>query len=479
MNHETLIAVGVLVLAGLTGYGVVEYLRRKKREKAQANRPAPKPAKKPKAPKHQPSVWTRTDAHKVVADKVALTQPAIPDDFPIMSDDWFVWDTWPLMNEKNEPVKYNGWNVIFSLVAPRDKTTKNITEDFNNRHGKARIGVWISRDAKSWQFNGLLFDGCHSLGEQEWAGCTVLNKDNEITVYYTAKYATNSIPTKVTGKIHSDGEGVFFTGFRDFIHLFEADGVWYQTYEQNEMYGFRDPWFFRDPKDGKAYLLFEGNVAGVRGSHVVTQRDIGKNKEHVPDGARFQTANIGIARAVDDKCEQFELLPPLITAVGVNDQTERPHMVFKDGKVYLFTISHAFTYAEGLKGPDGVYGFVADDIFGPYKPMNGSGLVLGNPSQAPYQSYSHYVMPNLLVESFIDSTPWAHSQDKGAYRVGGTLAPTVRIELKGDTSQVVESLGYGYIPEMTQAIYRDDKVVRVKDQPSETKPVSADPHGSK
>ncbi|WP_183133200.1 glycoside hydrolase family 68 protein, partial [Pseudomonas savastanoi] len=48
--------------------------------------------------------------------------------------------------------------------------------------------------------------------------------------------------------------------------------------------------------------------------------------------------------------------------VGVNDQTERPHYVFQDGKYYLFTISHKFTYAEGLTGPDGVYGFVGEHL---------------------------------------------------------------------------------------------------------------------
>ena len=422
-----------------------------------------KKAKQDVGMNHKPSLWTRAQAKLVKGDHVPTTQPLIPDDFPIASEDWFIWDTWPLMDEANRPVKYNGWNVIFSLVAPRDKTTPNITEDFNNRHGKARIGVWVSRDALSWKFAGLLFEGSDSLGDQEWAGCCVLNEDNNISVYYTAKYSEDSVPTKVTGKIHSDSFGVWFSDFRDFVELFHADGVWYQTYKQNNYFGFRDPFFFRDPKDGQAYLLFEGNMGGDRGSHVITNAEKGKGNEHevVPNGARYQTANIGIARAIDENCDQFELLPPLLTAVGVNDQTERPHVVFQDGKVYLFTISHAFTYAEGLKGPDGVYGFVADSLFGPYKPLNKSGLVLGNPSQGPYQSYSHYVMPNGMVEAFIDSIAWTHGgHPKGDYRVGGTWAPSVQIEMNGDTTQVVEEYDYGYIPEMTQRVYRKDTAVR-------------------
>lgn len=130
--------------------------------------------------------------------------------------------------------------------------------------------------------------------------------------------------------------------------------------------------------------------------------------------------------------------------MGVNDQTERPHYVFQDGKYYLFTISHKFTCADGVTGPDGVYGFVGEHLFGPYRPMNASGLVLGNPPAQPFQTYSHCVMPNGLVTSFIDSVPTTGED----YRIGGTEAPTVRILLKGDRSFVQETYDYGYIPAM-------------------------------
>ncbi|MEX5538693.1 glycoside hydrolase family 68 protein, partial [Pseudomonas syringae] len=108
-----------------------------------------------------------------------------------------------------------------------------------------------------------------------------------------------------------------------------------------------------------------------------------------------------------------------------------------------------YTYADGLTGPDGVYGFVSEDLTGPYRPMNSSGLVLGNPSSQPYQTYSHYVMPNGLVTSFIDTIPVDfETSEHLKYRIGGTEAPTVRIELQGDRSFVRETLDYGYIPAM-------------------------------
>ncbi|WP_029770068.1 glycoside hydrolase family 68 protein, partial [Pseudoalteromonas sp. TB25] len=93
------------------------------------------------------------------------------------------------------------------------------------------------------------------------------------------------------------------------------------------------------------------------------------------------------------------------------------------------------------------------------QPMNqGSGLVLGNPTNLNYwpgspfapdynqhpgqfQSYSHYVMPGGLIQSFIDTIGTQEN-----FRRGGTLAPTVRIEINGDSSEVDYSYsvnGYG------------------------------------
>jgi levansucrase len=154
------------------------------------------------------------------------------------------------------------------------------------------------------------------------------------------------------------------------------------------------------------------------------------------------TGNVGLARATDATLRSFELLPPLISANCVNRQTERPHFVFRDGLSYLFTISHLSTFAPGLTGPDGVYGFVGESLRSDYLPMNGSSLVLGNPDAAPLQQYSEFVMPNLLVESFIDQVPLPG----GGIREGGTLARTLQIDLEGQRSYLVGQLDYGYIP---------------------------------
>ncbi|WP_269915122.1 glycoside hydrolase family 68 protein [Acinetobacter sp. HY1485] len=407
---------------------------------------------------YQPTIWTRADALKVHEDDPTTTQPLVPANFPIMDNRLFIWDTMPLRTLDGTIVSIDGWSVIFTLTAVRDPkrfTDKNgkydITADWEDRHGRARICFWYSRDGKSWKFGGRVMKEGVSPTSREWAGTPILlNNNGDVDLYYTCVTPGATI-CKVRGRLVASQNGVTVENFTKVKSLFEADGTYYQTEKQNPYFNFRDPSPFIDPVDGKLYMVFEGNVAGDRGSHIVGDAQIGKVPPQHTDvgGARFQVGCIGLAVATDLTGDQWEILPPLVTAVGVNDQTERPHYVFKDGKYYLFTISHKFTYADGLSGPDGVYGFVSENLTGPYRPMNSSGLVLGNPSSQPYQTYSHYVMPNGLVTSFIDSVPVPTPNPKDLqYRIGGTEAPTVRIELEGDRSFLIETLDYGYIPPM-------------------------------
>jgi levansucrase len=391
------------------------------------------------------AVWTRAQALKVTSNDTN-TKPQIQPGFPVMSQDVWVWDTWPLTTLGSRPVKYKGWNIIFSLTAPR-------SIPFGDRHWYARIGFFFSRDAKSWRWGGHLFPQGTSFGSREWAGSTVLTGDR-VTTFYTASGKDN--PTHVdpsdplqrlataSGTIHADDQHVWFTGFRNHKIIAEADGHFYQTLQQSQagpiIYAFRDPFVFRDPADDQVYMLFEGNTAGVSGSHPCTSREIGQVPpgHTVPSDAALYTGNIGLARARSASMRSWQLLPPLLSANCVNQQTERPHLVIKDGRYYLFTISHKFTFAPGLTGPDGLYGFLGDGLRSDYRPLNASALVLGNPAAAPVQQYSEYVMPNWLVESFIDTLP--------GEIFGGTLAPTLRLTVEGANTYLSEVLDFGYIP---------------------------------
>ncbi len=72
-------------------------------------------------------------------------------------------------------------------------------------------------------------------------------------------------------------------------------------------------------------------------------------------------------------------MPPLVEANCVNQELERPHMVTKGNKYYLFTDTHLNKFAPGTSGPKGLFGFVPDSLVGSYQPLNDSGLVVANP----------------------------------------------------------------------------------------------------
>jgi levansucrase len=406
------------------------------------------------------AVWTRAQALKVRLDPTN-TKPRIPADFPVMTDEVWVWDTWPLTNLGTKPISYKGWNVIFSLVAPR-------TLGFQARHEVATIGYFFSRDAKTWEYGGTVFPRGTARGARQWAGSAVLIGD-EVNLMYTASGDNENPPVPdpnwqqnanqrialASATIRANEDGVWFAGqsFRNSRIVAEADGRYYQTEAQAAggptLMAFRDPFLFRDPADDQIYMLFEGNTGGPVGSHTCTPQELGPLPpgHEVPANANRYTGNIGLARATSANLRRWELLPPLLSANCVNQQTERPHLVIEDGAYYLFTISHTFTYAPGLTGPDGVYGWLGDSLRSNYQPLNASALVLGNPADAPFQAYSEYVMPNWLVEAFIDQVP----DGSGGLRDGGTLAPTIRLEVDGTNTYVVEVLDYGFIPAMANA----------------------------
>lgn len=435
--------------------------------------------------------WTRADARQIMVTQNdttvatgensmpdSVTMPEIPKNFPIMNEEVWVWDTWSLTDAHANQMSYKGWDVIFSLVAPR-------TIGFDDRHQHARIGYFYRHSNADpntqWTYGGYLFPDNTSVSTTEWSGSTRLMQGNKVRVFYTATTfgtprpgtaAKPAVIATVEAQIKATKSGVTFSHFGDHKTILEPDGKWYQTKEQNPYFSFRDPFTFEDPANpGKTFMLFEGTGAGVPGEAetLITKEDLGYREgdpyaENVDEvngmGVFWQRGNIGLAVATNKELTAWKMLPPILTAYGVNDQTERPQMLIENGNYYLFTISHQYTYAAGLRGPDGVYGFVGKGIRSDFQPMNGSGLVLGSPTdlnlpsarpedpqpgqnQRQFQAYSHYIQPGGLVQSFIDNVEG---------RRGGTLSPTVKINYSGATSSVDYSFGdnglgpYAYIP---------------------------------
>ena len=146
---------------------------------------------------------------------------------------------------------------------------------------------------------------------------------------------------------------------------------------------FRDPFHFRDPADGSDYLLF---TASLKAS------------------ASEYNGVIGIARAEGDGLDGWRIVaaadyPPMVSTMKWNARSCAVH----DGRYYAFWSTQRRTFAPGgPTGPNGLYGMVADSLFGHYRPLNGSGLVAANPLEEPLQTYSWWVTDDLEVAGFVD-----------------------------------------------------------------------------
>lgn len=393
----------------------------------------------------EPDRWTREEASAIeLTDDT--TAPVIDDGSDSISDDYWIWDTWPLRNRDGSITKIKGWQIVFSLTAPNDLVP-------GDRHNEATIRYFYSRDGKSWQEGGKAFDA--PLGHHQWAGSAMYDQsEGQIYHFYTAVSPEPEFRQRpalaIGASIETGPKDVELTGEQNHVIMGTPDGEMYQTLEQSQdqgiVYAFRDPWYFEHPETGEDLVVFEANTP-------TGSRD--------PSDPQSFNGNIGAMRATNDELTEWELLPPVLDAIGTNQQLERPHYVFDDGRWYLFTISHEFTFAPGLEGPDALYGFVGDSMYGDYEPLNGSGLVIANPEEAPFQAYSWLAMPqgdDLLVESFenfrgLDDTSQGEigldevghlPAEEQKELFGGTLAPSLRVKLDGTETRVVTELQDGH-----------------------------------
>ncbi|MFB6207221.1 MAG: glycoside hydrolase family 68 protein [Haloglomus sp.] len=393
------------------------------------------------------ATWTREQAAGIERHDDVVA-PIIYQPDSKVSDDYHLWDTW-LLRERDETVaSVDGYRVIFALTAPSDMLP-------GKRHDVATIRYFYSADGETWHDGGPVFDG-GALGSRQWAGCSLYD-GGDVYVYYTAAGRcdepeltyTQRIAMAAGGRVDTD-DGFAIEGPWDHSVLLEPNGEYYETEVQSRgmIYTFRDPWFFEDPATGQTHLLFEANTPVPGGSDACG----GDPAQQEFNGA------VGIADSPTGDPTAFEPRPPLLDSVCVNQELERPHVIVADGTYYLFISSHHHTFAPGLEGLDALYGFVADSLHGDYQPLNGSGLVLTNPANAPFQAYSWLAYPHqedVLVTSFFNYFDYERpSLDDVALlpeheqlrRFGGTLAPTVRLALDGRRTRIVDTLDHGHLP---------------------------------
>lgn len=385
------------------------------------------------------SLWQPQAASRISLDARNTIPYVIPPN-ELFERDLYVWDAWPLRTTDGVVATIDGWTVLIGLSSARSSDPK---WPFYTR---STWRYWFTKDG-DWQLGGKVFDRTEALGSRQWAGSSVFDADTgRVTFYYTAVGALDAKSLEddepalaypmghpaqgrpsivqrmaaVSAAISSGPQGVTFTDFDEHRLLLEADGKHYQTAEQSRadqvIYGMRDPWYWRDPKSGDNYILFTANAGFAPGTH---------------------NGVVGIARENGEG--GFDLLPPILGAPGVSSQLERPHLVRRDQRLYLLFSTHEFTFADGFSGPEGLYGFISHtgNITGPWEPLNGSGLVAGNPGSAGTMVYSYLTLPDGWVMSYLNTAAGQLTEDQPGEFFGGP-APMFRVAFDGVRTEIVD-----------------------------------------
>lgn len=325
-----------------------------------------------------------------------------------------LWDNWQITHEDGRIAILDGRQYWFFLSSPK-------FPDPGQRHDAARIRM-ASLGADGWRDHGfVLADGLNP-GTREWAGSAVLHDDGvTVTLFYTAagrRGESNSFEQRLfaaEGTLGSDGPD----DWQNPREIVKADGVRYVVAREADgrpgmIKAFRDPAWFRDPATDKRHILFTGSAGW--------------------SDDEFNGV-VGVATLIDG---EWQLEDPLIEAVGVNNELERPHVVVKRGLYYLFWSTQRRTFSPGSPaGPNGLYAMVAKQLSGPWLPVNGNGLVAGNPAAEPTQGYSWWVTGEGEVWSFVDH--WGMEgrsfDDHPALlrqQFGGTPGPVFRLAFAGE-----------------------------------------------
>lgn len=370
------------------------------------------------------AAWTQEHVSRIAQQDFATVRTIREHDARPLLPGILLWDMWPIQLPDGRIADIDGGSLWMALAAPA-------RSDPALRHFEARIRLLrLKNDV--WRDLGWALPEYDNAFEREWSGTALLN-DGMVSLFFTAAGHANHPGGyqqrlfETHGHLQPDGHILGWSVPRESL---SNHGEFYEIADQQDgelgkIIAFRDPAYFCDPADGREYLVFTASLADATSEY---------------NGA------VGIARRLGG--DGWELLPPLLHADGVNNELERAHIVFNNGHYYLFWATQASTFnPAGPVGPTGLYGMVSDQLFGDYKPLNGSGLVLANPRDEPAQTYSWHVTRELLVSSFVDH--WglkgrsiADDPSLAAQSFGGTPAPFSRLVLDGQRATLSDALAH-------------------------------------
>ena len=373
-----------------------------------------------------PARWTAPETGQFASTLSGVAPLITEDSFSAVAPDLDIWDAWPVQHPDGHPADLgDGTHLWMALGAPR-------FDDPDQRHGHARIHL-LQQHQGGWTHLGPAMPDGFSPGSREWSGSAVLDAaTGVVTLYFTATGRRDEAEPTFEQRLFraratlAEDAVPRLTHWRDLAEVALRDPAHYMASDEGTgtigtIKAYRDPAYFLDPKDGTSHLLFAASAA---------------------HSASPYNGVVGIAAARDAALDSWETLPPLVTAVGLNNELERPHVICHGGLYYLFwsTQQHVFDQA-GPCGPTGLYGMVANALHGTWTPLNGTGLVFSNPDSAPAQAYSWLVMPDLSVTSFVDD--WGAGEAKSGRNFGGTFAPFLQLVLDGDSARLCADMPIG------------------------------------
>lgn len=378
-----------------------------------------------------------------------------------------VWDSWPLQNADGTVADYKGYHIVFALAGNPKNASDTFIYLFYQKIGDTSIDSWKNAGRVFEPDAHLKTDDSYLKQQaEEWSGSATLTADGKIRLFYTNRepwapeqklYGNQILTTAQVNVSQQDKDLLKIDGTEDYKSIFAGDTKYYQTADQSiqdplDNHTLRDPHYVED--NGHKYLVFEANTGNEDGYQGEEQLD---NRAYYGGNFRFfqqERANLlkspkrrlaaaangalGIIELNDDYTLK-KVMKPLITSNTVTDEIERANVFKKDGKWYLFTDSRGAKMTIDGIGDKDVYmlGFVSHSLTGPYRPLNGSGIVLRmnlEPNDLTW-TYSHFAIPqkrgnNVVITSYMTN--------RGLFTEHqSTFAPSFLIRLNGTSTSVV------------------------------------------
>jgi len=279
-----------------------------------------------------------------------------------------------------------------------------------NRHDNVSIGHAISKNLLKWkELPTALNPG--KKGEWDnlalWTG-SVIKKNNQYYLFYTGRNSKKG--QKWTQKIGLaiSNNLINWTKYKN-NPILETDGKYYSDYKKEnklkKIPAFRDPDVFKDPRSKRYYMFFCAR-----------------------ENTREKVFNGCIGAAESNDLINWKLKKPVL-APKRYDEMECPQLIYHKGFYYLFFLvpwetCYEPNWAEYFGRYPGLHCYYSKKLFGKYKPVNGSSVVLSN---------GRRIYGTRLLEKSGDTFTtigWLNFNDQGDFI--GKMSHPFDIIIKGD-----------------------------------------------